>query len=238
MQTDDVVGQVITAIDSCGISDQTLIVFTSDNGCSKAAGIQQLAELGHRVSGPYRGSKADLWEGGHHIPVFMRWTGTIQPNTSSDETICITDMFATLADLLVSNTPSLAAEDSVSFLPALYAEEVPDVRNGLIHASISGHFGYRSNNWKLLLARGSGGWTTPNEAQAKKDQLPSFQLYDLTGDPGELHNLQSEHREIAKQLFHFLETDVRRGRSTAGSESANDTDKIELWKSGEAVPKL
>jgi len=238
MQTDDVVGQIITAIDSCEISDHTLIVFTSDNGCSKAAGIQQLAERGHRVSGPYRGSKADLWEGGHRIPFFMRWTGTIQPNTSSDETICITDMFATIADLLVSDTPSLAAEDSVSFLPALHAEPVPNTRNGLIHASISGHFGYRSNNWKLLLARGSGGWTTPKEAQAKKDQLPAFQLYDIANDPGELHNLQSENRDIAEQLFHFLETDVRRGRSTVGSESANDTEMIELWKSGEAVPKL
>ena len=238
MQTDDVVGQIITAVDSCGISDHTLIVFTSDNGCSKAADIQQLAERGHRVSGPYRGSKADLWEGGHRIPFFMRWTGTIQPHTSSDNTVCITDMFATIADLLVSDVPPFAAEDSASFLPALYGDPVPDARNGLIHASISGHFGYRSSHWKLLLARGSGGWTAPKEAQAKKEKLPAFQLYDITADPGELHNLESEHRDIAEQLFRFLETDIHRGRSTEGSSSANDTDTIELWKSGKSVPAL
>ena len=147
-------------------------------------------------------------------------------------------MFATIADLLVSDVPSLAAEDSASFLPALYAEPVPDTRNGLIHASISGHFGYRCNNWKLLLARGSGGWTAPKEAEAKKENLPALQLYDITADPGELHNLESEHRDIAEQLFHFLETDVHRGRSTEGSESTNDTDTIELWKSGKVVPPL
>ena len=135
-------------------------------------------------------------------------------------------------------SPPFAAEDSASFLPALYGDPVPDARNGLIHASISGHFGYRSSHWKLLLARGSGGWTAPKEAQAKKEKLPAFQLYDITADPGELHNLENEHRDIAEQLFRFLETDIHRGRSTEGTSSANDTDTIELWKSGKSVPAL
>ncbi len=238
MQTDDVVGQIIEAIDTNNLAEKTIVVFTSDNGCSKAANIDELVEKGHHVSGPYRGSKADLWEGGHRVPFFVRWPGEIQPNSYSNQTICLTDFFATLTDLLIDDTPAQAAEDSVSFFSAFYGQPITTERRGLIHSSISGHFGYRMDHWKLLLSRGSGGWTAPKENDAREQDLPAFQLYDMTTDPAESQNLGGEQRDIAQQLYTLLRSDIERGRSTVGPESLNDTDQIKIWKSGPPTPDL
>ena len=238
MQTDDVVGQIIQAVDTNGLAEKTIIIFTSDNGCSKAANIDELKQKGHHVSGIYRGSKADLWEGGHRVPFLVRWTNTVKQKSYSNQTICLTDFFATLTDLLLNDIPPLAAEDSVSFLPALYGQAIVTERKGIIHSSISGHFGYRMNEWKLLLARGSGGWTSPKEGAAKQQQLPAYQLYNMTTDPTESNNVGSEHRDIAHELYTRLRTDIDAGRSTIGTASANDTTAIKLWKSGPPTPEL
>ncbi len=238
MQTDDVVGQIINAIDTNNLAEDTIIIFTSDNGCSKAANIEELAEKGHRVSGPYRGSKADLWEGGHRVPFFARWPGEIPPGSHCNETICLTDFFATIADLLIDDIPDASAEDSVSFLSAFHDQPLVTDRNGLIHSSISGHFGYRMGHWKLLLSRGSGGWTAPKENAAKQQKLPAYQLYNMANDPNESQNLGSEQREIAHHLYTLLRADIERGRSTSGPDSTNDTDTINVWKSGAPTPDL
>ena len=238
MQTDDVVGQIVDAVDTNDLAKKTIVIFTSDNGCSKAANIDKLAEKGHQVSGPYRGSKADLWEGGHRVPFFARWPGEIPSGSHYNETICLTDFFATVVDLLIDDLPDASSEDSVSFLSAFYDQPLVTDRNGLIHSSISGHFGYRMGHWKLLLSRGSGGWTAPKEDAAKKQQLPAFQLYDMTTDPAESRNLASEQREVAHYLYTLLRADIERGRSTHGPDSTNDTDAINVWKSGAPTPDL
>ena len=238
MQTDDVVGQITDAVDTNDLAKKTIVIFTSDNGCSKAANIDELAEKGHRVSGPYRGSKADLWEGGHRVPFFARWPGEIPPGSHYNETICLTDFFATVVDLLIDDIPDTSAEDSVSFLSAFYDQPLVADRNGLIHSSISGHFGYRMGHWKLLLARGSGGWTSPKESEAKQQKLPTYQLYDMSTDPAESQNLGSEQLDIAHHLYTLLRKDIERGRSTSGPDSANDTDAINVWKSGAPTPDL
>ena len=101
---------------------------------------------------------------------------------------------------------------------------------GVVHHSISGHFGYREGKWKLLLARGSGGWSKPNEKQSK--DAPVAQLYDIQADPGETTNLYESQPEVAAKLLNQLEADVSRGRSTDGPTATNDVDDIKLWKSG------
>ncbi len=230
MQTDHAVGEISAALERNGFADNTLVIFTSDNGCSKAAGIDKLAEQGHLVSAHLRGSKADLWDGGHRIPFIVRWPGNVAPGSSSDQLICLTDLFATLGEIVAAQTPDQSAQDSVSFLPALSGEKITSTRSGVIHHSVSGHFAYRQGKWKLLLAKASGGWTSPTEKQAA-DDAPKAQLYDMSTDVGEERNLYAEKPAVAERLLMLLEADIERGRSTAGSASANDVENVVLWKS-------
>ena len=129
--------------------------------------------------------------------------------------------------------PEGAGEDSVNFLPALSGKPIKSMRSGVIHHSSDGCFAYRQGKRKLLLARVSGAWTAPNEKKAKQAGAPVAQLYDMEKDPGETTNLYASHPEVLERLLKLLESDVARGRSTAGTELSNDVDNIVLWKSGE-----
>lgn len=232
MQTDAGIGAILDALDRNELTENTLVIFSSDNGCSKAAGISELEKQGHYPSAQYRGSKADSWDGGHRVPFIVRWPGNVAPVSTSDQLICLTDLFATLGEITGTALPSGSAEDSVSFLPALKGNPIVSTRAGVIHHSISGHFSYRLGKWKLLLARGSGGWTAPNEKAAAQQGAPVAQLYDMEKDAGETTNLYASHPEVAARLLKQLEADVFRGRSTDGPDSKNDIGKINLWKSG------
>ena len=231
MMTDDIIGQIVDAIDAAGFKENTLIIVSSDNGCSKAANFKQLEEAGHYASAQYRGSKADLWEGGHRVPFIVRWPQAVKAGSQCDETICLTDLLATCADLSGYEVPSDQAGDSVSFLPALKGQPIQSSRKGIISHSISGHFAYRMGDWKLMLARGSGGWTMPIERKVSAE-APEAQLYNLAEDPGETHNLYQSHPEKAAELLAQLQADVANGRSTAGPQLKNDipTEEIKLWK--------
>jgi len=232
MQTDHVVGEIQKALTKIGQVDNTLIIFTSDNGCSKAAGIGELAKQGHIVSADLRGSKADLWDGGHRIPFIVKWPGRVKPGSESDQLICLTDLFATMTDLLGQKALENSGDPSVSFLPALHGKKIVSSRKGVIHHSISGHFAYRQGPWKLLLAKASGGWTSPKEKQAPAGAAPG-QLYDMSTDLGEKKNLYEEKPDMVASLLALLEKDIKRGRSTKGPKSKNDYNNIKLWKSGE-----
>lgn len=232
MQTDNVVGEVSAALEKNGFAKDTLVIFSSDNGCSKAAGIDKLAQQGHAVSAHLRGSKADIWDGGHRIPFLVRWPGHVDAVSSCDQLICLTDFFSTVSDLLNIEAPTASCEDSVSFLPALKQKPIESERNGVVHHSVSGHFAYRQGDWKLLLARGSGGWSSPKENQVPKSSAPG-QLYNLAADPNEQVNLYESRLEVVTRLLELLAQDVAAGRSTKGVTSANDVEKIVLWKSGE-----
>lgn len=231
MQTDHVVVEVSKALERQGLTDKTLVIFTSDNGTSKAAGIERLEAQGHFPSAHLRGSKADLWDGGHRIPFIVRWPGYVKPGSKSDQLICLTDLLSTTAEILGVRLPSGSGEDSVSFLPALSGKPIESTRNGVIHHSNSGHFAYRHGKWKLLLARGSGGWSAPNERQVEAGTLEA-QLYDMEKDAGEKTNLYTSHPNIAKRLLALMTEDVHAGRSTSGPASQNDVKDIVLWKSG------
>ena len=229
METDDGFRQILDSLDRNNLTDNTLVIFTSDNGCSKAAKIPKLQAKGHYPSANFRGSKADIWDGGHRVPFIVRWPGEVDAGTTNDQTLCLTDLFATCAELTGQSLPPETAVDSVSFLPTLKGDPLESTRAGVIHHSISGHFAYRMGKWKLCLAKASGGWTSPTEQQAPVGS-PAGQLYDMESDPGETTNLYESRPEVVQSLLKQLESDVARGRSTAGDDQKNDAE-IKLWKS-------
>jgi arylsulfatase A-like enzyme len=228
MQTDATVGAITKALKANGLSENTLVIFTSDNGTSKAANIPDLEKKGHSVSAGYRGSKSDLWDGGHRVPFIVKWPNKVKPNSISNELICLTDIFATFSEITDVAIPSKSGEDSVSFLAALKGEKINSTRAGVIHHSITGHFAYRLGKWKLLLAKGSGGWSSPRERESS--DMPIAQLYDMENDPAETENLYLTRPEIAEKLLKQLKLDIETGRSTKGEFAENDVDKIILWK--------
>ena len=230
MQTDATVGAITAALMKHGFADNTLVLFTSDNGCSKAANIPDLKKKGHHVSAHYRGSKADSWDGGHRVPFIVRWPGQVNAGSRSDQLITLVDVFATASEITGAQAPDMGV-DSVSFLPALLGKPIVSTRKGVIHHSISGHFGYREGKWKLILARGSGGWTSPKENQVDS-KAPEAQLYNMEEDPSEQNNLYLKKPKLVQRLLTQLTSDIERGRSTNGPPAQNDISEIKLWKSG------
>jgi len=231
MQTDATVGIITDALKENGFADNTLLIFTSDNGCSKNAGIADMREKGHSVSGRYRGLKADIWDGGHRVPFIVRWPGQVKAGSTSDQVITLVDLFSTVSEITGEKPPNMA-EDSVSFLSALSGKPIQSTRKGVIHHSLSGYFAYRQGKWKLIAARGSGGVSSPMERGVGADALPA-QLYDMENDPGEQNNLYLSHPEVVQRLLANLTADIQNGRSTEGPEASNDITNIKLWKNGE-----
>ncbi|MEP4079459.1 sulfatase family protein [Haloferula sp.] len=223
MHTDAIVGQITDAVDTAGLSENTMIIVTSDNGCSKVADIPALKKQGHFPNAHYRGSKSDIWDGGHRVPFIVRWPAGVTAGSSNNELICLTDLMATCADLSGAKLPDNAGEDSISFTPALKGEPLASTRKGVVHHSVSGQFAYRSGKWKILLTKASGGWTKEPVAV----NAPA-QLYDMEADPGEQNNLYHTNPEVFAILLAELESDVQRGRSTAGPDQKNDVDRVNI----------
>jgi arylsulfatase A-like enzyme len=221
MQTDACVGEVLAALDKNGLANNTLVIFTSDNGCSPAADIAGLEKMGHFPSQNFRGAKADIWEGGHRVPFFARWPGKITAGVRRDTMICLTDFLATAADLTGAKLPDNAAEDSFTFLPDLLGTG-HTARTSVVNHSINGQFAIREPAWKLEFCPGSGGWGKPGDLEAKKNGLPALQLYDMTSDAAEKNNVESAHPETVQRLTTLLETIVNNGRSTPGAKQNND----------------
>jgi len=231
MQTDAVVGDVLAALDQCGLTENTLVIFTSDNGCSPVAGIDKLEKLGHFPSAQFRGYKADIWDGGHRVPFFARWPGKVKAGSHNPQLICHTDLMATCAELLGVTLPDTAAGDSVSILPALSGTDHAPIHEAVVHHSIHGRFAIRQGPWKLELCPGSGGWGAPGDGDALKQGLPAVQLYNVSDDVAEKHNIQADHPEIVGRLTKLLEKYIADGRSTPGVKLNNDV-PINLNKAG------
>lgn len=221
MQTDACVGEVLAALEKHGLAENTLVIFTADNGCSPAAGIEALEAQGHFPSHERRGAKADIWEGGHRVPFLVRWPAKVKAGSRSDTTICLTDLMATAAEITGATLPETAAEDSFSFLPDLLGTG-KSARPSTVHHSIHGQFAIREGSWKLALCPGSGGWAKPGDLAARQQGLPAVQLYNLATDPGETKNLEAAHPEIVQRLTAQLESIVANGRSTPGTAQKND----------------
>lgn len=212
MQVDATVGAVLDTLDRKGFTENTIVIFTADNGCSPTPGRKLLAK-GHRSSHIFRGFKADVFEGGHRIPFLAKWPGRIEAGSASHQTICLTDLLATCASITSATLPENAGEDSYNILPALLGEGAGGpIREATVHHSANGTFAIRRGPWKLILAGGSGGWSQPTPAEAQAQNLPPVQLYNLEADIAETTNLYQERSDIVAELTRLLDkykTDTR-----------------------------
>ncbi|MCK4981535.1 MAG: sulfatase-like hydrolase/transferase, partial [Victivallaceae bacterium] len=222
LMTDDVVGQLMASLEKAGIADNTILVYTSDNGCSPMADFAELAACGHNPSYIFRGHKADIYEGGHRIPLLIRWPEQIKPGTESNETVCLSDMLATCAEILGEQLADSVGEDSVSNLPIWLGTQGDEpLREATVHHSINGSFSIRQGRWKLEFCPGSGGWSYPRPNTDEIKDLPLIQLYDLNADIAERENLQDKQPEIVMHLTKLMTQYVRNGRSTPGTAQEN-----------------
>ena len=220
METDWVVGEILQSLERHGVADDTLVIFTTDNGCSPAAKIPDLVGKGHKPNGDLRGHKADIYEGGHRVPFVVRWPGVVKPGTTTSRLTCQTDFLATCAEILGKKLSPDAGVDSVSFLPTLKDPSVVG-RDAIVHHSIGGAFAIRRGKWKLCLCKGSGGWSAPRPGKAPED-APPVQLFDLEADPAEQNNLALEKPDLVKELTALMQKYVDDGRSTPGPKQKND----------------
>ncbi|MCA9121393.1 MAG: arylsulfatase [Planctomycetaceae bacterium] len=230
MQVDHHMGQLLGTLKEAGLEENTLIIFTSDNGCSPEGNFELLKKHGHDPSAGYRGHKADIYEGGHRVPFIARWPGHIEAGRTTRALTCLTDIYSTLEAITGEPRKALGGEDGYSLLPVFNGEESSG-RDTLISHSIGGSFAIRQGSWKLCLSAGSGGWSTPREPDAKKLNLPPMQLFNLEIDPGEQQNLLAVEPERVRQLLRLLDDQVRNGRCTPGNAVANDR-KIDFLPDG------
>lgn len=228
MATDSAVGEILSTLEKHGLANDTIVIMTSDNGCSPFADYDELKEKRHNPSHVLRGHKADIFEGGHRVPFLVRWPNRIKPGSVYGQTICHTDLLATCADILNARIPDNAGEDSVSVLPALLGKSTP-LRKGTVHHSANGSFAIREDRWKLILGPDSGGWSFPRPGRDKTEGLPAVQLYDLTADIGEGNNVQDKNPGVVKRLRKLLEKYVSEGRSTPGRSQKN-AGVVDIWK--------
>ncbi len=214
MMLDAEIGRILTALDQSGLAQNTLVIFTSDNGPLWYEPDQQ--RLGHASAGGWRGMKSDVWEGGHRMPFIVRWPGRVKAGTVSDQTICFTDLLATFAEICGATLPDEAGPDSFSFVPVLDGVQPADkpVRPPIVmHAgSAPSMMMIRSGDWKLINGLGSGGFTKPSFIKPKPGE-PAVQLYNLRADPAETTNLATQHPDKVKELLSALQATVDRGRS-------------------------
>ena len=221
LQTDHHIGQLLTALKKNEIDENTLFIFTSDNGCSPEANFPLLKEHGHAPSAGYRGHKADIYEGGHRVPLIARWPGTISGGRTSMALACLTDLYTTFESLTGQERRAVGGEDGFSLLPVFKGAKTSG-RSTLISHSIGGSFAIRQGDWKLCLSGGSGGWSAPREAAAKKQGLPPLQLFDLSSDQAEQDNLASQNPDKVNALVRLLAHQVNSGRCTPGKPLSND----------------
>ena len=224
-ELDHVVGELMKTLEKLGIADNTLVMFSSDNGPEVTTTIRMRADHEHDGARPWRGMKRDNWEGGHRVPFIARWPGRIRPGTSSAQTMCLTDLMATCAAVVGAQLPDDAAEDSYNLLPALLGHAPVDqmIRPDTLHQTISLALAIRSGPWKYLDHQGSGGnnYTRPH---LQPFVLPDAavgargQLYNLDDDPGETTNLALKYPRRVAAMKARLEQYKSRGRSVPRRE--------------------
>jgi len=217
METDWSAGEIIRAIEEAGISENTIVIFTADNGHSHYTGWEHLVEAGHQPSGPYRGHKGDIWEGGHRVPFVVRWPGKVVEGTSSDQLVCLTDIYSTIAEIVSGvPLPENTAEDSFSFLNSLIKNGDRSERTSLVSHSVNGEFAYRHGPWKTVFK------LPGNNLAASRGKAAKIELYNLDENVAEERNLVKEHPELVEQFASELRSVVQRGSSRKGLRQLND----------------
>jgi arylsulfatase A-like enzyme len=189
------IGRLLAALDRNGLTENTIVIMSSDNGAHTSP-MNLETSCGHRSNYHFRGQKSDAWDGGHRIPLIIRWPGHIQPGSESASLLVLNDMVPLAARAAGVSIPAGAAEDAVDPTP-LFANPQAQIREIAVHHSINGSFAVRKNSWKLIGCKGSGGWTT-SEEQAQN--MPGLQLYNLDDDIGETTNLISAYPDKVREL--------------------------------------
>ena len=230
VQVDQTIGLVLDALNRNHMQQNSLVIVSSDNGGlwhwweaqapvdrqhgREGGRAEELRRFGHQSNGPWRGRKADIWEGGHRVPLVARWPARIPPGIVSDKLVELTDLLATCAALVGAALPDNAGEDSFSILPALLQEPATQPgRDFAVHHSLHGMFAIRHGPWKLIEGRGSGGFSQPRHLEASAGE-PAGQIYHLGRDPQETRNLWNERPKIVQRLSSLLKQlrDSRRSR--------------------------
>ncbi len=210
-QVDWSVGRLLEAVDQLPDRDNTLVLFTSDNGSHWPT--DDIERFDHRANGVFRGQKADIWEGGHRIPFIVRWPSQVSPGSRSSQLVCLTDIFSTVSEILDTSLTAGEAEDSYSFLHALLGQPSKQpVRDSVVHHSLEGMFAIRQGPWKLILGRGSGGFTEPKKLEPSSGE-PVGQLYNLDDDPAETRNLYLKKPKLVEELTALLDQYREQGHS-------------------------
>lgn len=216
MDVDATVGQIIAAVDALGESENTLIVFTADNGVSPQAKLAPMEAKGHFSSYIYRGTKGTLYEGGHRVPFIVKWPKVISKGSETDYLNCTTDLLATVADIHGENLPENAAEDSVSFLAVLKGEQKEDkARGAVVHHSDKGYYALRMDQWKLIFHENAGsGRKDPKDKPVINPGV--IQLFDMSKDTREQVNEAVNYPDVVKSMTLKMKEIVEEGRSNKG----------------------
>lgn len=215
-ETDYRVGQVLDALEANGITENTLVIFSSDNG-AESNYIYQRDTFQHYSCMEFKGGKRDIYEGGHRVPFLMRWPATITAGQKVDAPVCQTDYLATIADIVGADIPDNGAEDSYSLYPFLVNDPASyKSERAVIHHSFTGHFSIRVGDWKLNMLRGSGGSLKPVIFEPAEGEA-KYELYNIAEDPSESTNLYFEHPEIVKELSDRIIEIIKTGRTTPGA---------------------
>jgi arylsulfatase A-like enzyme len=224
MQVDWTVGQVVETLKAAGVRDNTLVILTSDNGSFMYRyeagrkdhvddpGVQAYREEHHTANYIFRGTKADIYEGGHHVPWIVSWPGTVAAGTACRETICHVDLMATCAAVAGVGLPAGAAEDSFSTLPLMRGRGWETPRAPVVHHSANGTFALRDGKWKAVFSTGSGG----REKPAGKPFSTPYRLFDMEADPRETTDVAADHPEVLQRLTARLEAIRSSRRSRVG----------------------
>lgn len=225
-ELDYIVGELMAMLDRLGITDNTLVMFSSDNGPEVPTVYHMRQDHQHDGARPWRGMKRDNWEGGHRVPLIVRWPGKVQAGSTSDQITSLTDVMATVAAIVGTKLPENAAEDSYNMLPVLLGERVDGaeqtpIRQYILQQGFGGsrYLAIRRGDWKYLAHKGSGGNRYESHRLLREYRLPETapdapgQLYNLSADPGETTNLYFDHPEIVKELQSQLDEYLQSGRS-------------------------
>ncbi len=206
VETDDACGQLLRALEDSGLANNTIVVFTADNGPEKYAYARD-ENFGHWSAHPLRGLKRDIYEGGHHVPYLIKWPGLTKPGSVSDALVSQIDLLATFAAALSFELPRDCAEDSHDLLP-LIRGEVQSVRTTHVHNTREGDYAIRHGDWLLIDAQ-DGYMSGRNAAWEKRhdyledNDLP-VELYNLKEDVGQRHNLADREPKKVAELKSLL----------------------------------
>ncbi|MBY0374068.1 MAG: arylsulfatase [Bryobacteraceae bacterium] len=210
-EVDHCIGRILDQLAASKVAQDTLVIVTSDNGAPWSEPDIETAH-GHRANMSWRGQKSDIQEGGHRIPFIVRWPGHTKANTTSNALLCLTDVFATCIAAAGATPVRESGEDSYNQVPAFEGRADLPIRPDIVHHSGNGLFSIRQGSWKLVLGRGSGGFTKPARIEPKPDE-PAGELYDLKSDPHEDHNLYAAEPRRVAALTELLSKYQRQGFS-------------------------